>query len=632
MTKQQFYKFVLFTVFFITSLFWANNLNAQTRDLILKQRIDSLANINSGLNQIIELSFNKAPIQEIIRSIAVSNKLNIIIDPLIQNITTYNFTDVQAKDVLLFLCREYNLDVSNSGKIIKISKYENIKQLFSKPLLITFDSIKNTLTADLKSDTLAAVTKMLTSLTGNNILCTPDIRFKLVSMYCRDVSLKELLDNLALTNNLYTQENAQTFLLKEMGSIESANTNTSPKKGKEKSTGSIFAQNIKSAEDISLVGSSISLNDAIIEISNKLKVNYILVDDIDGLTNLNLSHVSYEELLTNLLNGTKFSFQKLNNLYIIGDRTKEGIRSSTIIKLQNRSINGIVDVLPESIKKDLTIKEFPELNCLIVTGSEPPINELKSLIGELDVVVPLVMIEVMIIDNQTDFNVTTGIEAGISDQVKKSGGTFLSGIDYTLNGNSISKLLNSFNGFGSANLGKVNQNFYITLKALETQGIVKVRSTPILTTLNGHEATLKIGNTQYYIEQTTNFIVTQSTQQTTVKQYKSVNADFSLTIKPYVSGDDQITLEIKVDQSDFSERIEATAPPGQISRNFNSLIRVRNDEMILLGGLETKTDRTTSNGVPLLSRIPIIKWFFSSRTKEKKSTKLNIFIKPTIIY
>ena len=54
--------------------------------------------------------------------------------------------------------------------------------------------------------------------------------------------------------------------------------------------------------------------------------------------------------------------------------------------------------------------------------------------------------------------------------------------------------------------------------------------------------------------------------------------------------------------------------------------------MVLLGGLEEKATRESGSGVPFLSRIPVIKWFFSSRTKEKSRSKLNIFIKPTVIY
>jgi type IV pilus assembly protein PilQ len=90
-------------------------------------------------------------------------------------------------------------------------------------------------------------------------------------------------------------------------------------------------------------------------------------------------------------------------------------------------------------------------------------------------------------------------------------------------------------------------------------------------------------------------------------------------------------MDIKVNQSDFTERINETAPPGQVTRAFQSTVRIKNQEMVLLGGLEEKRVNASGKGVPLLSRIPVLKWLFSSRNDQRTKGKLNIFIKPTII-
>jgi type II secretory pathway component GspD/PulD (secretin) len=54
--------------------------------------------------------------------------------------------------------------------------------------------------------------------------------------------------------------------------------------------------------------------------------------------------------------------------------------------------------------------------------------------------------------------------------------------------------------------------------------------------------------------------------------------------------------------------------------------------MIMLGGLEENQTNNSGSGLPFLSRIPILRWFFGSRTKTKSKSKLTIFIKPTVIY
>jgi type IV pilus assembly protein PilQ len=168
---------------------------------------------------------------------------------------------------------------------------------------------------------------------------------------------------------------------------------------------------------------------------------------------------------------------------------------------------------------------------------------------------------------------------------------------------------------------------------MEEQGVIKLRSTPQIATLNGHEAKLSIGQTQYYSEVNNNLVnsgVQQNLLQTVV--YKPVNADLSLTIDPQVSGDEQITMTINVKQSSFTERISNTAPPGSINRDFQSLVRVKNGEMIMLGGLEESNNSQSGRGLPGLARIPVIKWLFGERTRTKQQNKLTIFIKPTIIY
>jgi type IV pilus assembly protein PilQ len=61
-------------------------------------------------------------------------------------------------------------------------------------------------------------------------------------------------------------------------------------------------------------------------------------------------------------------------------------------------------------------------------------------------------------------------------------------------------------------------------------------------------------------------------------------------------------------------------------------VRVKNGEMIMLGGLEENSNSNSGKGLPLISRIPVLKWIFGNRTKSKTENKLTIFIKPTIIY
>jgi type IV pilus assembly protein PilQ len=176
-------------------------------------------------------------------------------------------------------------------------------------------------------------------------------------------------------------------------------------------------------------------------------------------------------------------------------------------------------------------------------------------------------------------------------------------------------------------------NFYLSLKALEANGNVNIRSTPRLSTLNGHKAYLSIGETTYYVVTNQNFYGSQIPQASEIKNYQPIDAELSLAIRPLVSGNGEITMDIKVIQSSFNgQKVDKDAPPGINSREFTSIIRVKDQDVVVLGGLEEKVRNDNGTGVPLLSRIPGLKWLFSSRKREDTKKKLSVLIKPTVIY
>jgi type IV pilus assembly protein PilQ len=244
----------------------------------------------------------------------------------------------------------------------------------------------------------------------------------------------------------------------------------------------------------------------------------------------------------------------------------------------------------------------------------------------------MVHIEIIIADVRKSNVLSAGISAGIGTSQPRTTGSLVPEYNISLNSQSINNLISGINGLGVINLGAVTPNFYLNLKAMESNGILKIRSTPQLATLNGHEAKLSIGQTQYYLEVSNNVIGTQNPQNIISQNYKAVNADLAVTIDPQISGDEQITMSINVKQSTFTERINPSAPPGTINRDFQSLVRVRNGEMIMLGGLEETQTNKSGNGLPFLMRIPVIRWFFGTNTRSKSENKLTIFIKPTVIY
>jgi len=629
-------------------LLWSVTTYANDRIKQIENQLSAMTAEMPGLEEKVQMSVSGVSIQEFMRGIADAHKLNISVDPAIKQEVVNNFANATVSDVLIFICKEYELSINFIGSIMSIVKYNPPQPIVvetpKKELQINYDKNGDKLSLDLSNDSLEKVAKLITKKSKKNMVLASGVTPKLVSSYIEDMPFDNAMEKFGIANDLSITKTEDGFYLIDKKIVtnennnnktDNRNTNKANKINNRNSGGSIaeeFSFNAKSNLDISVFGSDVQIADVIKSVANETGTDYYFVSDIKDKTTVNVQSTTFQGLLENLLQGTELTYEYRDGIYIIGERKTEGLRMTKVIQLQHRSVEKVTENIPANIKQNVDVKEFVDLNSLILSGSHPQIKEIELFIKQIDKVVPVVLIEVMIVDYSKKKANSTGIEVGLGNEPAETGGKVFPETNMSLSSSSINDLIESFNGYGILNLGKVTPNFYVNIKALESQGILNVKSTPKLATLNGHEATMSIGNTEYYFEQTNNVITNTSTQNITTKTYKSVNADLSITIKPFVSGDDQITLEITVNQSDFTEKIEPGAPPGSVSRDFTSYIRVKEQEMVLLGGLEEKANRESGSGVPFLARIPIIKWFFSSRTKEKSRSKLNIFIKPTVIY
>jgi len=292
----------------------------------------------------------------------------------------------------------------------------------------------------------------------------------------------------------------------------------------------------------------------------------------------------------------------------------------------------LISILPDELKKDLDIKIDFELNAFYVNGPSAKVDRFKDFVKEIDKPVPVILIEVMILEVSKSATIETGVSWGIADSPSTTQGTAFPTTDMTLGSNTVNKVLGSFNDFSGFNLGKVGANFFATIKAMETNGDLKVRSTPRLATLNSHRATFSNGQISFYAVTRRNIYGTDNPQTSEITNYLPIEAELGLTIKPSVSGNGQVLLEISVIQSSFGGRVADDAPPDVNSRSFSSLIRMRDQDIAILGGLEEQVKNNSGTGVPFLARVPVIKWLFSKRKREARKAKLTVLIKPTVIY
>ncbi|HET8885639.1 MAG TPA: hypothetical protein VFM70_04710 [Salinimicrobium sp.] len=695
------------------------------------QRIQSIRNQlialsveNPGLTENVktDISVNNISLANFLLAISDVHNININVSPELNQITiANNFSNVTVADLLVFLSKEYGLEIDFTGNILSVKKYQAPPELPAEKIIpIVYFPQSDKISIDAKGDRLYDVFKKIIDETGKNLVFSPGLENKLLTAYIRETDFDAAMDKLAFSNNLYVVKTKDNFYLFESAAIPGiADQNGQQGQRPQRRRSSDFHFEILDVErkllEVDFVNTPIA--DIVHDIGNELDIDIFTATPLDnaGTVTFNATAITFDELLRVLFEsqstavgtntptvqgvgtgaattGSGFTFKKEDNIYFFGTKDQLSVRKVEIVHLQhrsvelltapsgggqmaNRNINGnftsanypynntnqfdsfsypnrqevntnqngsfnnfnnkaeaLLSILPDEIKQNLDIKVDYELNSFYVNGSSEKIERFKEFISRIDKPVPVILIEVMFIEISKGATVETGVTWGIGDAPAETKGNLFPTTEMTLSATTINKILGNFNGFGSFTIGKVVPNFFATIKAMESNGNLKIKSTPKLSTLNGHQATFSNGQTSYYAVTQRNIYGTDNPQTSEITNYVPIEAQLGLTIKPIVSGDGQVTLDIFVIQSAFGTRIAPDAPPDINSREFNSIIRVADQDIVVLGGLEEQVKDDSGTGVPLLARIPIIKWLFSSRKREDSKSKLTVLIKPTIIY
>jgi len=176
------------------------------------------------------------------------------------------------------------------------------------------------------------------------------------------------------------------------------------------------------------------------------------------------------------------------------------------------------------------------------------------------------------------------------------------------------------------------------VKFLSTQGDVKSISSPRVMTLNNQPALISVGEEIFY---KTRSATTAGGAGGAVaaqgEQVDSVFAGILLDITPEIDSEGYITLKINPSVSETSEEIAVgdgvvrEIPPNLLRRQIAAVIKVKDGEQAILGGLVTSRTGFRDNQVPLLGDMPLIGSLFKREEKINKVVELVFIISPHIV-
>jgi general secretion pathway protein D len=184
----------------------------------------------------------------------------------------------------------------------------------------------------------------------------------------------------------------------------------------------------------------------------------------------------------------------------------------------------------------------------------------------------------------------------------------------------------------------------VILRLLREFGDVQVLSSPRIMALNNQMAMLKVVENVVYFDVDVNPIVVTTgivTNPTVNTTAQTVPVGLVMTITPQISETDQITLNIRPTISSIITFVKDPNPalttidnlvPQIEVREMESMLKLRNGQIAVLGGLiQDKADLNTRS-IPLLSKLPIVgDALFTGRTNEYTRSELVIFLRPVVV-
>jgi type IV pilus assembly protein PilQ len=320
--------------------------------------------------------------------------------------------------------------------------------------------------------------------------------------------------------------------------------------------------------------------------------------------------------------------------------------------LSYAKVSDVQRILKEMMTKRGSAILDDRTNTLIITDLPSRIPVISELLDTLDVQIQQVQIEARVVEANKDWQRQFGIKwpQANSGTAAITGGAGSSGTPWV---GSQAPFWNGIQGFNrapsgqsaavawspgtagvtsiAAPAGELWLSFLSTrisinaiLQALETDGTVKIVSSPKVVTQNNKKATILSGEKIPYPTQ-------QGGAQGGAITVAFVDANLQLDVTPQITNEGTIIMDIKLEkaEADFSRTVQGT--PTILRKALETQMLVRDGGTAVLGGVYVTNHSTGRAGVPFLSKIPLLGFLFRRDTKAESNSELLIFITPRVL-
>ena len=330
--------------------------------------------------------------------------------------------------------------------------------------------------------------------------------------------------------------------------------------------------------------------------------------------------VSKQKIINELLVHVK----KLDKKDVVSERYLKIINlKNSDAKTVAQTLKTIISNKPimntQEIKQNLKKPTFTadeETNTLIVYASSEELKEISILIDALDMPRQQVYVSAKIVEISDSKSIKLGAKYGVVGGVSNASGLY--SFSANLGGPIIPFSLDGFK-FDKKSISK-GIALGATISILDSSGAANVLSEPSLLCVNNLESSIYVGRTESIISTGS---VGSSTTDVTKNTYTREDIGLTLKVKPRISSDNKVLLEVKVTLEDIMPGSEQGLPTTT-KRDVATTAIVKNGESIIIGGLVRDKINKKISKIPLLGDIPILGYIF--KHEEDKNDKINLVI------
>lgn len=283
---------------------------------------------------------------------------------------------------------------------------------------------------------------------------------------------------------------------------------------------------------------------------------------------------------------------------------------------------------------DLTrITPLPSQGALIVRGTPDQLTLVQKLIDDMDKARPEVIVEVLVMQVTRDRIRDLGIQPPTSASLSFLGLSTSNGSSSTSSGSSGSTVsLNDLKNLSASDFAVTIPQ--VTATALFSDSHTTLIQNPQIRALDGQRASLRIG--QRYPIATGSYssgVGTTGLSPLVSTQFQYIDVGVNIDITPWVHMDNEVSLKVVLDITavDSVTTIGGISQPVIGQRKIEHVIRLKDGEINLLGGMLQEGDTKSLSGLPWLSNIPLLRYFFSSEQTDKQQNELVFVLIPHII-